>query len=314
MFLKRWKISIWTQRCEDWLQQKPWNYHQNYQWRTTKLWLPWTQDETLDSIWRKDILIFVCRSTCCWAFARITNVVVNARHKLILIRSRNDYNCLVGNPVTKPEIELFKVQWLMPHVALNEINKLSMLRALESSRYLRMSFRSWDLYEYSLLQNTTKHWHSSHWTIKTAIQLEKQRYVIFALQTGRKNVMSRDVSVFDDCNLSNVKVYLNSEFYPFDDLNLGFGKKKYAILFDMYARCRKLIMKSTSKRCSMCSMCLSRERALRSLIAHDKIRQEHYCGRIHRIWLQGECACHDGLLPHHTQSCNRVLFVVQRST
>jgi len=39
----------------------------------------------------------------------------------------------------------------MSYIALNEINKLSMLRALESSRYLNMSFRSWDLYEYSLL-------------------------------------------------------------------------------------------------------------------------------------------------------------------
>ncbi|KYN18358.1 hypothetical protein ALC57_09333 [Trachymyrmex cornetzi] len=162
-------------------------------------------------------------------------VVVNARHELILIRPRNDYNCLVGNPATEPEIELFKVQWRMPHVALNEINKLSMLRALESGRYLSISFRSWDLYEYPLLQNTTKH----SWAVKTATQLEKPRYVIFALQTGRKNVMSQDVSVFDDCNLSNVKVYLNSDFYPYGDLNLDFGKKGYAVLFDMYARFRK---------------------------------------------------------------------------
>ena len=36
-------------------------------------------------------------------------VVVNARHELILIRARNDYNCLMENPVTEPEIELFKV-------------------------------------------------------------------------------------------------------------------------------------------------------------------------------------------------------------
>jgi len=98
-----------------------------------------------------------------------------------------------------------------------------------------MSFRSWDLYEYSLLQSTTKH----SWAVKTATQLEKPRYVIFALQTGRKNIMSRDVSVFDDCNLNNIKLYLNSEFYPYDDLNVDFGKNRYAILFDMYARFRK---------------------------------------------------------------------------
>jgi len=162
-------------------------------------------------------------------------VVVNARHELILIRARSDNNCLVGNPTTEPEIDLLKVQWRMPHVILNEVNKLSLLRALESGRYLSMSFRSWDLYEYPLLQSTTKH----SWAVKTATQLEKPRYVIFALQTGRKNIMSRDVSVFDDCNLTNVKLYLNSEFYPYDDLNLDFGKNRYAILFDMYARFRK---------------------------------------------------------------------------
>ncbi|KYN00123.1 PREDICTED: uncharacterized protein LOC108781541 [Cyphomyrmex costatus] len=162
-------------------------------------------------------------------------VIVNARHELILIRARNDNNCILGNSATEPEVELIKVQWRMPHVMLNEITKLSMLRALESGRYLSMSFRSWDLYEYPLLQSTTKH----TWAVKTATQLEKPRYVIFALQTGRKNIMSQDASVFDDCKLSNVKLYLNSEFYPYGDLNLDFDQKRYALLFDMYARFRK---------------------------------------------------------------------------
>jgi len=84
-------------------------------------------------------------------------LVVNARHELILIRARNDNNYLVGNPAMEPEIELFKVQWRMPHVMLNDVNKLSLLRTLESGRYLSMSFRSWDLYEYPMLQSTTKH-------------------------------------------------------------------------------------------------------------------------------------------------------------
>ncbi|XP_077264206.1 uncharacterized protein LOC143898521 isoform X1 [Temnothorax americanus] len=162
-------------------------------------------------------------------------VAVNARHELILIRARSDNNCIVENPATEPEIKLFKIQWRMPHVTLNEVNKLSMLRALESGRYLSVSFRSWDLYEYPMLQSTTKH----SWAVKTATQLEKPRYVIFALQTGRKNIMSQNVSVFDACNLTNIKLYLNSEFYPYDDMNLDFTKNRYAVLFDMYARFRK---------------------------------------------------------------------------
>ncbi|XP_072744143.1 uncharacterized protein [Anoplolepis gracilipes] len=160
-------------------------------------------------------------------------VVINARHELILIRSRNDYNCLFGAQAAEAEIELHKIQWRMPHVILSEISKLSLLRALESGRYLNMSFRSWDLYEFPMLHSTTKH----SWTVKTASQLEKPRYVIFALQTNRKNVASKDITKFDDCKLTNVKLYLNSDFYPYDDLN--FDKKRYAILFDMYARFRK---------------------------------------------------------------------------
>ena len=41
-------------------------------------------------------------------------VVINARHELILIRARNDNNCLTGDPAVEPTLELFKVQWRMP--------------------------------------------------------------------------------------------------------------------------------------------------------------------------------------------------------
>jgi len=137
-------------------------------------------------------------------------VVINARHELILIRSRNDNNCLIGDPTWDPKIVLFKVQWRMPHVLLKEITKLSMLCALKSGRYLSMAFRSRNLYEFPLLHRTTKH----SWSFKTATQLKKSRYVIFALQVGRKNIMSENMNRFDYCKLNNVKLYLNSECYP----------------------------------------------------------------------------------------------------
>jgi len=82
------------------------------------------------------------------------------------------------------------------------------------------------------VQSTTKY----SWIIKTATQLEKPRYIIFALQINRKKIMSRDATVFDDCNLTNVKLYLKSEFYPYNDLNVDIGKNRYAILLNMYAR------------------------------------------------------------------------------
>jgi len=35
-------------------------------------------------------------------------IVINARHELSLIRARNN-NCLMGDPVTEPTLELFKI-------------------------------------------------------------------------------------------------------------------------------------------------------------------------------------------------------------
>ncbi|XP_011166079.2 uncharacterized protein LOC105200303 [Solenopsis invicta] len=100
----------------------------------------------------------------------------------------------------------------MPHVMLNEVDKQSMLRTLQSGRYLSVSFCSWNLYEYPLLPSTTKH----SWAVKTATQLEKPRYVIFALQTNRKNIVRANKRYFDT----------------------NFGKGKCALLCDMYARFR----------------------------------------------------------------------------
>ncbi|XP_020297615.1 uncharacterized protein LOC109862108 [Pseudomyrmex gracilis] len=168
------------------------------------------------------------------------HTVINARHELILIQSRNDKNCItavlqVDCEALNGNIELFKVQWRMLHVVLHDVTKLSLLQTLESGRYVTMSFRSWDLYEFPLVQSTTKHW----WAVKTATQLEKLRYVIFALQTARRNDMSADVTRLDYCQLTTVKLYLNSEFYLYDDLHLDFDRNKYAVLYDMYTNFRK---------------------------------------------------------------------------
>ncbi|KAG5307264.1 MMP7 protein, partial [Acromyrmex insinuator] len=83
-------------------------------------------------------------------------IVINARHELILIRARNDNNCVVAHESVEPKITLSKIQWKMPHVVLNDVNKL--------------------------------------------------------------------------------ELFLNSDFYPYDDMNLDF---KYAVLYDMYVKFQK---------------------------------------------------------------------------
>ncbi|KAL6256601.1 hypothetical protein P5V15_012712 [Pogonomyrmex californicus] len=50
-------------------------------------------------------------------------IVINARHELILIRARNDNNCVVAHPDQRSKITLLRIQWRMSHVILlNDVN------------------------------------------------------------------------------------------------------------------------------------------------------------------------------------------------
>lgn len=158
-------------------------------------------------------------------------VIVKAKHELILNRARNDNNAILS---ANDEIKfnITKLQWRIPHITVADKAKLSLLRNIESGRPIELSFRSWDLYEYPLLPLTTNH----TWSVKTSNQLEKPRFVIFGLQTDRKNQKGKDMSKFDNCSITDVKVHLNSESFPYDDLNIGFNLQRYALLYSMYTK------------------------------------------------------------------------------
>ncbi|XP_055379461.1 uncharacterized protein LOC129610774 [Condylostylus longicornis] len=133
-------------------------------------------------------------------------ILVNCKHELVLVRSRTDENVyLVTDETEKPLINIFKITWIVPHIITSDENKLPLLKIVDNARPLSISFRSWEIYEYPKLAETTHH----IWSVKTSSQLEKPRYIVF--------------------------VHLNAETYPYENLNISFDKDKYSILYHMYA-------------------------------------------------------------------------------
>lgn len=162
-------------------------------------------------------------------------IIINCKHELILNRSTTHHNSIMSDKDDSIQLSIHKVQWRMPHIKVSDHHRLTLLKHLERDKPIQIAFRNWDLYEYPLLPKTTKH----SWSIKTTSQLEKPRYVIFGLQTNRKNNKTKDSTIFDHCNLTNVTLFLNSSYYPYDAMNLKFEENKYSILYDMYARFRQ---------------------------------------------------------------------------
>lgn len=169
-------------------------------------------------------------------------VVLNVRQELVLIRSNNDVNSIILNDETKKvKIELNRIFWKMPHVSVSDVERLKLIDTLASGRELDIPFRSREFHEYPLLPQTQRH----TWPIKTSI--EKPQYIFFGLQTNRKNQISKDYSHFDHCHLSNIKVYLNDEMYPYDNLNLNFDNNQYAILYEMFTEFQQSFLDKASE-------------------------------------------------------------------
>ena len=171
-------------------------------------------------------------------FEDFDKVLVNIKQELILKIARNSLNAIFttaaeANPDIIPHVTIEQIQWFVPHILASDSEKLTIQRAIVNSKRFNISFRSYELHTMpSYPTSTTKH----TWSVKTTNQLEKPRYVIFGFQTGRDNAARKRCDEFDHCKLKNIKVFLNSEYYPYTDLNLDFEKKDIAKAYEMFVR------------------------------------------------------------------------------
>ncbi|XP_033221238.1 uncharacterized protein LOC117175640 [Belonocnema kinseyi] len=109
--------------------------------------------------------------------------------------------------------------------------EVELLNLIEKDFLTIMSFRSWELYEYTLLPTTSRH----KWTVETSTQLQKPRYIVLSFQADRNDKLVRYAIRFDYCNIKNIKVFLHSQYYPYGNLHLDFGHNQFALLYEMYA-------------------------------------------------------------------------------
>ncbi|CAG9763457.1 unnamed protein product [Ceutorhynchus assimilis] len=105
-------------------------------------------------------------------------------------------------------------------------------RIIDKNSDILIAFRSWELIEYPELLKTNRH----NWPVKTSTRVETPRHVIVAFQTEKRDSLNSNMSEFDDINLRNIKVFLNSERYPYNDLNLDISKNRFAVLYEMYSQ------------------------------------------------------------------------------
>lgn len=165
-------------------------------------------------------------------FEDFKKILINVRQELVLVRGNSDLNAIINETVTEPvKVDITKLYWRLPHISVSDVNRLKLLKYIEHNTALEIDFRSWEVHEFPLLQQTTTHM----WPIKNVGKLESPSSVTLGLQTNRKNKIDKNMSKFDQCDLRNVTLHLNSQRYPYADLHNNFSNNHYANLYDMYA-------------------------------------------------------------------------------
>lgn len=161
-----------------------------------------------------------------------TKGIFNVKQELILIIARTFNNCYIGE--VNAALEITKIEWKIRHIVPEDKQKLKLLSKINKSTEsatVKVPYRTWDLYELPALRETA----SDVWSIRTTTNLERPRFIVVGFQkSSNYDRRSADATRFTDANLSNMRLFLNSEGYPCERWNLDFTKKLIAPAYYAY--------------------------------------------------------------------------------
>ena len=114
----------------------------------------------------------------------------------------------------------------MPHVIPADAEKFSIYKTIESKVKVPVAYRTRQCDILSVPESTSLTWRRS---VKTAP--EKPRFIIVGFQTAKDGDQTKNPSTFDNVNLRNSYVMLNSDRYPVVDYNLSFTNQKFSRVY-----------------------------------------------------------------------------------
>ena len=155
-------------------------------------------------------------------------VVYGLKHNLTL--TRNDDNDAIfraandaaGNAVAAAKIILSKISWFMPHVTPADKDKMELYKIIERKEKIPVGYRMIQCDSATIPQAT-----SFSWRLSVKSSPEVPRFIIVGFQTNKSGDQLTNPSLFNNVNVSNIYVMLNSMRYPTTDYNISFLSQKY---------------------------------------------------------------------------------------
>ena len=167
-------------------------------------------------------------------------VVYGLKHTLTLTRDNNNtaifkaVNDAAGNPLPAGQVSLSDIIWYMPHVTPADEDKMKLYKIIERKEKIPVGYRMIQCDNAIIPQNSR----NFSWRLAVKSSPEVPRFIIIGFQTNRVNNQERNPSIFDNLNVDNMYVMLNSTRYPVVDYNISFIKNHFSKVYGDVANFR----------------------------------------------------------------------------
>ena len=160
-------------------------------------------------------------------------VVYGLKHNLTLTRN-DDNNAIFKNDAqaggqdtyVDGKVILSKIAWFMPHVTPADKDKMELYKIIERKEKIPVGYRMIQCDSATIPQAT-----SFSWRLSVKSSPEVPRFIIVGFQTNKIGDQKTNPSLFDNVNVSNIYVMLNSMRYPTTDYNISFLGQKYSRVY-----------------------------------------------------------------------------------
>ena len=153
-------------------------------------------------------------------------IVYGMKHTLSLVRGEDDNAIYRKSAAGAGKVVLNKISWFMPHILPTDLIKMAMYKSVEAKTAFPVAYRMRQSETISVPEKK-----DFTWRLSVKSSPEKPRYVILGFQTERSGDQEKNSAVFDNVDLQNAYVMLNSRRYPVVDYDISFGKKQIGRIY-----------------------------------------------------------------------------------
>ena len=131
-----------------------------------------------------------------------------------------------NDAVANGKVILSKISWFMPHVTPADKDKMELYKIIERREKIPVGYRMIQCDSASIPQNST----SFSWRLSVKSSPEVPRFIIVGFQTNKIGNQKQN-PIFDNVNVSNIYVMLNSMRYPTTDYNISFDEQRFSRVY-----------------------------------------------------------------------------------